>query len=138
MRSSLIEEPEMFNKLQQYVTNRADSSKVTIQELLEILDGPLSIKNGEFIIMTTNYIKHIDKALFRPGRVNNMLKLRKSTLIDMRNIFEYYYGRKIDPSIFTEFSDYQFTPALISEACNVYHNSLDNCLGYLRNYKVPN
>ena len=109
-------------------------NKLTIHDLLELLDGPISLKNGEIFIMTTNYIKNIDKALLRPGRINHLLELKKSTLLDMKNIIDFYYEMDISIDKLNGFKDHQFTPALISETCNYYSQDLDGCLHYLSNY----
>lgn len=40
---------------------------VTLSGLLNVLDG-VSSQEGRILIMTTNYIEHLDEALIRPGR----------------------------------------------------------------------
>ena len=114
-----------------------NKTSLSVQDLLEVLDGPLSLNNGEIIVMTTNYIENIDKALFRPGRVNNLLELKRSTIDDMRCIFEYFYDTTFHNEQFNAFCDYQFTPALISEACNHHMDNYKDCIHYLKTYKEP-
>lgn len=44
-------------------------SGVTLSGLLNVLDG-VSSQEGRVLIMTTNYIEHLDEALIRPGRTD--------------------------------------------------------------------
>ncbi len=45
------------------------SSGVTLSGLLNVLDG-VSSQEGRVLVMTTNHIEHLDKALIRPGRID--------------------------------------------------------------------
>ena len=50
--------------------------------LLNILDG-LNECNGRIIVMTTNKMESLDKALIRPGRIDIMVEFKKSTRYDI-------------------------------------------------------
>ena len=73
--------------------------------MLELLDGPISLKNSEIFIMTTNYIDKMDKALLRPGRINHLIELKKSTITDIKNILDFYYEVDIPLSRLNQFYD---------------------------------
>jgi mitochondrial chaperone BCS1 len=47
---------------------------LSLSELLNILDG-VSSQDGRVLIMTTNHIQHLDRALIRPGRADKKLEL---------------------------------------------------------------
>jgi chaperone BCS1 len=62
----------------------ANNSRVSFSALLNILDGVASSK-GLITIITTNYVKKLDKALLRPGRTDVMIEF---TLISREQIEE--------------------------------------------------
>jgi chaperone BCS1 len=49
------------------------SGRLSLSGLLNILDGVAS-QEGRILLMTTNHIEKLDKALIRPGRVDMMVK----------------------------------------------------------------
>ncbi|KAF9876008.1 hypothetical protein CkaCkLH20_06454 [Colletotrichum karsti] len=49
------------------------SSRLSLSGLLNILDGVAS-QEGRVLIMTTNHMEKLDKALIRPGRVDQIVK----------------------------------------------------------------
>jgi SpoVK/Ycf46/Vps4 family AAA+-type ATPase len=54
----------------------------TLSYFLNIIDG-LNECSGRIIIMTTNRINHLDKALIRPGRIDIKIEFNKCTLYDI-------------------------------------------------------
>jgi len=50
------------------------SGKVSLSAILNVIDGVAS-QEGRILIMTTNHITHLDKALIRPGRVDEKVEL---------------------------------------------------------------
>ena len=70
------------------------SQKLDLSFLLNLLDGVLEIP-GRIVIMTSNYIKMLDHALIRPGRIDVIADFKKclnKTLIEM---IEFFYDIKI-------------------------------------------
>ncbi|KAJ5474112.1 hypothetical protein N7475_003678 [Penicillium sp. IBT 31633x] len=51
------------------------SSEVTLSGLLNVLDG-VSSQEGRVLVMTTNHIEHLDKALIRPGRIDKKVHFK--------------------------------------------------------------
>ena len=64
---------------------------MSISTLLNVLDGLASSK-GRVLIMTTNYIKRLDEALIRPGRVDKKFKLHLADDNIISSIFSLVYG----------------------------------------------
>ena len=65
------------------------SEKLDLSFLLNILDGVLEIP-GRIVIMTSNYIDQLDRALIRPGRIDIIADFKKcvnATLIEMMEFF---------------------------------------------------
>ena len=65
------------------------SEKLDLSFLLNILDGVLEIP-GRIVIMTSNYIEQLDRALIRPGRIDIIADFKKcvnATLIEMMEFF---------------------------------------------------
>ncbi|EPE04707.1 bcs1-like protein [Ophiostoma piceae UAMH 11346] len=53
------------------------AGRLSLSGLLNILDGVAS-QEGRLLIMTTNHIEKLDKALIRPGRVDMMVKFDRA------------------------------------------------------------
>ncbi|KAJ8129149.1 hypothetical protein O1611_g4484 [Lasiodiplodia mahajangana] len=71
------------------------SSRLSLSGLLNILDGVAS-QEGRILIMTTNHIEKLDKALIRPGRVDMIVEFGLAdeymSATIFRNIFAYLEG----------------------------------------------
>lgn len=66
---------------------KQDKGKL-LGQILNVLDG-LVEDEGRMIIMTTNFIDRLDKALIRPGRIDKIIEMRKYTRNDI-----YQHSRK--------------------------------------------
>ena len=60
--------------------------KLTLANLLEVLDGVMEME-GRMLIITTNYPEKLDKALIRPGRIDMKVHFGPMT---GKNIIEMY------------------------------------------------
>lgn len=58
-------------------TSSSPSSRLSLSGLLNILDGVAS-QEGRVLIMTTNHLEKLDKALIRPGRVDMIVKFDRA------------------------------------------------------------
>ncbi len=86
---------------------------VTLSGILNVLDGVLEI-DGSIIIMTTNYINKLDKALFRPGRVQLNIELKKMLAAEANKLVRKYFGKTTDV-----IRDYEFTPATLEAIAQI-------------------
>ncbi|KAK3349324.1 BCS1 N terminal-domain-containing protein [Lasiosphaeria hispida] len=59
------------------ITTTSTSGRLSLSGLLNILDGVAS-QEGRVLIMTTNHIEKLDKALIRPGRVDMIVKFDRA------------------------------------------------------------
>lgn len=58
-------------------TTAAPAGRLSLSGLLNILDGVAS-QEGRVLIMTTNHVEKLDKALIRPGRVDKIVKFGRA------------------------------------------------------------
>lgn len=65
-------------------------SKITLADLLNILDGIVEL-SGAIIIMTTNHVEKLDPALIRPGRITMRLEMKNITTDDARDMIRREY-----------------------------------------------
>ncbi|KAI0183190.1 BCS1 N terminal-domain-containing protein [Xylaria flabelliformis] len=76
-------------------SNPNNSFRLSLSGLLNILDGVAS-QEGRILIMTTNHLEKLDKALIRPGRVDMVVEFGLAddymTTNIFRNIFAYLEG----------------------------------------------
>ncbi|KAI6379411.1 hypothetical protein MCOR25_001996 [Pyricularia grisea] len=69
----------------------ATNSRISLSGLLNILDGVAS-QEGRVLIMTTNHIEKLDKALIRPGRVDMIVHFGRADRAMIASIFKAIYA----------------------------------------------
>ena len=70
------------------------NEKLTLSCLLNLLDGVLEAP-GRIVVMTTNYIKKLDSALIRPGRIDLICEFKKCTNDSIIEFIEMFYDIKL-------------------------------------------
>jgi len=105
----LVEFNMMKNKVENYNNN--------LSYFLNILDG-LQECTGRIIVMTTNKPEQLDKALIRPGRIDYNINFTKATIIDIKNILEFYWDEKIDSNI-SEDLEKKYSHAEVVNMCRI-------------------
>jgi chaperone BCS1 len=70
----------------------ATVGRLSLSALLNILDGVAS-QEGRVLIMTTNHIEKLDRALIRPGRVDMIVKFDRADRAMTAAIFKAIYAR---------------------------------------------
>ena len=88
------------------------NENLTLDYFLNLLDGTLTC-DGSIIMMTTNHIEHIDTAIYRAGRVDAVIEMKKSDHYQIIKIFKRFIERDIDNSILNKIKENTFTPAEI-------------------------
>ncbi|KAI5924646.1 BCS1 N terminal-domain-containing protein [Camillea tinctor] len=76
--------PELGNN------NTKSESKVSLSGLLNALDG-VSSPEGHVLMMTTNHINSLDKALVRPGRIDQIICFKNASKKQARELFSWMY-----------------------------------------------
>ncbi|KAM0286796.1 hypothetical protein ACHAQH_000816 [Verticillium albo-atrum] len=69
----------------------SSSSRLSLSGLLNILDGVAS-QEGRVLIMTTNHVEKLDRALIRPGRVDMIVKFSQADAEIIGAIFRAIYA----------------------------------------------
>ena len=97
------------------------SNDLTLSFILNILDG-VQETPGRIMIMTSNYIQKIDKALKRPGRIDLCLELGYVTVDTVKEFYHFHYEKGITANVLSELNIEKLTPA---ELVNI-RRSCDN------------
>ena len=71
----------------------SNKSMISFSGLLNTLDG-IAHKEGQMTFLTTNYITKLDKALIRPGRIDNILKFTYATLGQIQIMYNKFFPDK--------------------------------------------
>merc|ERR1712098_494277 len=97
--------------------------KLTLANLLEVLDGVMEME-GRMLIITTNYPEKLDKALIRPGRIDMKVHFGPMTSKNIMEMFQYYFETEV-PSDFdiSLLPEMKWTPA---EVTQVFLNNMHN------------
>ena len=98
---------------------------LTLSCILNTIDGVLE-NYGRILIITTNYIDVLDKALIRPGRVDIKIKFTKCTTKMYYDIIENFFDTRLTPGI--PFIDLEYSPAECLEICSMYNDSIDDAI----------
>jgi hypothetical protein len=110
-QSDLVKERKYESK--EAITQGIGLEKLDLSFLLNILDGVLELP-GRIVVMTSNYIEHLDHALIRPGRIDiiaNFKKCLNETLIEM---IEFFYDITLsvcEKTQIRQLKEYKVSPA---------------------------
>jgi len=85
-----VKKNEQNEILSSFILDKKYKKNNNLSFLLNILDG-LNECSGRIIVMTTNKIDTLDKALIRPGRIDIMLELKKCSLVDIFMMIKHFY-----------------------------------------------
>ena len=117
-------------KLLSTVQNKND--ELNLSFILNMFDGILETP-GRVMILTTNYIDKLDKALIRPGRVDSIIEFKKANSMITWKIFNLYFPNYLNKNnSLIEFPNYKWTPAEITQFCTFYRNEPDKVLTILK------
>ena len=81
-------------KLKNILMHKNTEDKLTLSDLLNIIDGVIETPN-RIIIMTSNHYDKLDPALIRPGRIDYSLNLGCATESIIKDIYYNYYKEDI-------------------------------------------
>ena len=79
---------------------------------LNIIDG-LNECSGRIIVMTTNKMDYLDKAIIRPGRIDIKINFSKYTCKDVAGIINRFWGKKYKENDIKEELEKKYTSAEI-------------------------
>jgi ATP-dependent 26S proteasome regulatory subunit len=72
--------------------------------------------------MTTNKPEYLDKALIRPGRIDFKIHMKKASIMDIKDIIQFYWSHKNEIDINTEWNE-KLSHAEIVSFCRLSNNS---------------
>jgi len=103
----------------------AENDTLTLSYMLNSLDGALT-SDGSVIIMTTNYINKLDKAIHRPGRVDVKIEMKKCDHHQIKAIYKKFIKRDLPQDILNKIESDKFIPAEIIQQMRICMNDIDN------------
>lgn len=89
---------------------RVNNNGLTLDYLLNLLQGTLTMKDSIFIV-TTNHIEKLDPAFYRVGRFDQKIRFKLSDHSQIRKIHKRMLGCEIPEDILRRINEYQFPPA---------------------------
>ena len=93
-----------------------EENKITVGNLLEVLDGIIEPKD-RMCIFTTNHIEKIDKAFLRPGRIDVIMEFKKLRKVDIQSLFKIWFNKPIPEKEFSMIKDYTISQAEFGKLC---------------------
>lgn len=110
--------PKKANDDDSYEGNTFDEDRASAKGLgafLNFLQGP-SVLDDEIIVITTNHLEKLDPAIYRPGRVDELISVNYYQLEDMKEWVEFFYRELFIPEEFPVFpADSVFRPGDLAE-----------------------
>ena len=107
--------------------------KLTLANLLEVLDGVMEME-GRMLIITTNYPEKLDKALIRPGRIDMKVKFGPMRGNNILQMYKHYF--EADPPATVpvdKLPDLKWTPAEVTQVFLNNMHSPEEALSQLIN-----
>lgn len=112
---------QISNQSQQQNNQQSTDSPLTLENLLNIIDGTCE-PSGYIICITTNFINKIDPALIRAGRFDIRMEFNHATTTTIMEIIHHFVKSKIKCNNIKDFfQDYDHYYKLIDKYS--YHNS---------------
>jgi len=109
-----IELEEELEALKDKLNGNITSDAITLDSLLNILDGTFEIPNRMFCI-TTNDPDIIDPALIRPGRVDMIVEFTNASRNMICDMFVNFYGTEFSIAKFQKIKEAKVSPAKIHQ-----------------------
>ena len=93
----------------------SDDSELSLEYLLNILQGTLTLDDSIFIV-TTNHIDHLDPAFYRDGRFDVKIELKLADRHQIQTIYQKFLKRRISEALLQRIPENMYSPATI-----IYH-----------------
>merc|ERR1712004_264221 len=107
--------------------------KLTLANLLEVLDGVMEME-GRMLVITTNYPEKLDKALIRPGRIDMKVNFGPMRGKDITDMFQHYFEMSPPLNVAVEkLPDGKWTPAEVTQVFLNNMHSPEQALNQLIN-----
>ena len=87
-------------------------SKLSLEYLLNILQGTLTLDDSIFIV-TTNHIDHLDPAFYRDGRFDVKIELKLADHYQIQSVYQKFLNRKIPEALLARIPEGVFSPATV-------------------------
>lgn len=102
-----------------------EDEPITLEYLLNILDGTLCNENNIFVI-TTNHKESLDPALYRKGRIDVDIEFKKCDHYQMKEIISNIMEQDIADTLLDKIPEDTYTPAQIIFQCLEYYYNRDD------------
>jgi SpoVK/Ycf46/Vps4 family AAA+-type ATPase len=99
----------VMNSSSKYFSKK-NNDELTLSFILNVLDG-VQETPGRIMIMTSNYIQKIDKALIRPGRFDICLELGYVIMDTVKEFYHFHYNKNISKAMEHTLNIEKLTPA---------------------------
>lgn len=86
--------------------------KLNLAYLLNMLDG-INERSGGILVMTTNKVEVLDKALIRPGRIDIRLHFEECTCYDLARLIQQYWSDAVEE--LADYDDLMADPKLFTK-----------------------
>lgn len=86
---------------------------IDLSFLLNLLDGTLE-SSGRILTVTSNYPERIDRALIRPGRIDEIVHFRKCNRAILREMVNNFYDKEFEDWTFDDL-EYKWSPAEVNQ-----------------------
>ena len=87
-------------------------AKLSLEYLLNILQGTLTLDDSIFIV-TTNHIDHLDPAFYRDGRFDVKIELKLTDHYQIQSIYHKFLNRQIPEHLLMRIPENVYSPATI-------------------------
>lgn len=107
-----------------------DTDRITLSALLNIMDGVLETP-GRVVIMSTNFIQKLDRALIRPGRIDVLVNFTYADAYQIIAMMEHRYDTKLSDAqraAIQALNNIQLSPAEVSRIMFEHFDDMEGAL----------
>ena len=119
------------HKLLTVATKTTDDAPITLDDILNVLDG-LRETPGRILGISSNHYNKLDPALIRPGRIDITLKLDNASHPIICEMFYKFYHKIISPVKMNLIKEYFYSPAEIVNCYIMYKEDSDGFIERLQ------
>jgi hypothetical protein len=123
---STIKDREWLRTQEQSVKDNKKTDALTLDCVLNVLDGILELDNAMIIFTTNLPLNNIDPAFIRSGRIDFKMKLGHCSIDTVRKILELKFGA-FEHTLFNQLKGGVLLPCDVQNACFKY-DTVDECL----------
>lgn len=108
-----------------------NESTITLAGVLNTFDGLLLSTEGRILIVTCNHIEAIDRAVYRPGRIDMKILLDLASHDQIKKIYQMMFDKECHQNIIDSIPSKKYSPAAITSFFIGYREEPEDIINHI-------